>query len=177
MEQIRNYKEFLRQSIEIGRKIPSTEKFILQLKEALDKPYEKPEDMFGNMEFILFEEFGRTIQYLQEQERQSHDVKAQVPSMMKAIYLTPIILETIANSQRYHIERGDRGVATPGEITFYTTTYPSVLQRLKTLQDHGAEFDIPLVTEISGLYNASTLGWLKETWLKSETDSGISKSF
>jgi hypothetical protein len=136
-----DYKERLFEAIKVGYAVYQ-DGVVDKLKDALGKDATKPEYLFSRVEGILTDEIYHVQEHLKKLKEpkkmtakekileklkmrtpEKVDEKAEknkeVPDLTKLSYLSSILLETMAASQKYHINRGDVGIVTPGEIVFF----------------------------------------------------------
>lgn len=176
-------KDYLARGLEIGKRVPHSEETVRKLEEWLNSPPNE-KYFFSSLTGLLHDEFNDTCKKIEKirnpeksllqkigLRKSSVDINELVPYMTKVAYLLPMMLETAACSQKNHIERGDEGITTPGEIIFIKNTWPEILEEFKALYKTGAKFDINLIREVDSLYNHETIDWLKKEWFKKKETS------
>ena len=189
-ENFGDYKETLFEAIKVGRAVYK-DGVVDKLRGALGKNAMNPEHLFSSVEAILTDEIydvQENLKRLKEPKKltakekimsklklkdiKKDEANKKVPDLTKLSYLSSILLETMAASQKYHTDRGVVRIATPGETAFFANQYPLILQEIDRAAEDGAEFNHCVSDLIGSINGKETYEWLKEKWIGKDSQKG-----
>ena len=189
-DHILSYKKYLQKAIDVGNVVYDNvfdveSKVVEGLKKNKGEKYEKLEQLFYDVEEILFNEIRSVEKRLKKLKKPKEATLAkkilqkmrlkgpektkswvverkEAKALTELAYLSSVMLQTVYEKDRYMSESGK--LDTSGNGLLFLKHYPEIMKEFDEGVERGVNLDPKIMRKIEKISNIEAYEWLENAW-------------